>query len=68
MKFAIFIVVNKKDVQFVDWSLLSFVLRKNDMDKNMFLHWVADKDDLIYDLIEHNPESMTEFKRRLSFK
>ena len=43
-----------------------FVMRKNDANKDLLLHWAADKNDLIYDLIEHDPEAMKEFKRRLS--
>lgn len=61
-----FLAINEKDSQLVDPILNGFVLRKDDMGTDMFLHWAADKDDLIYDLIEHDPEAMKEFKRRLA--
>jgi len=41
-------------------------LRKNDGNNELFLHWAADKDNLIYDLIDHDAEAMKEFKHRLA--
>ena len=61
-----FLAINEKDSELTDSLLNGFVLRKDDMGTDMFLHWAADKDNLIYDLIEHDPEAMKEFKRRLA--
>jgi hypothetical protein len=43
-----------------------FVLRKGSLGGDAFLHWAADKDDLIYELMEHNPDAMEEFLRRVN--
>ena len=61
-----FLALNEKETQVVDPRINDvFVLRKNDGGNDLFLHWAADKDDLIYDLVEHDTEAMKEFKRRL---
>lgn len=61
------ITVDGKDCELVDASLSgSFVLRKNDAGEDFLLHWSLDKNDLIYDVFDHNPMAMQEFMRRLS--
>lgn len=62
-----FITLSEKESTVIDPKFKDdFVLRKNDAGEDLLLHWAADKNDLIYDLIEHDPEAMKEFKRRLS--
>lgn len=62
-----FLAIDEKESEIVDPTLKdTFVLRKDDAGGDLFLHWAADKDNLIYDLIEHDPAAMTEFKKRLS--
>ncbi|WP_241084907.1 hypothetical protein [Candidatus Vondammii sp. HM_W22] len=62
-----FVTLSEKDSEVVDPEIKDvFILRKNDADEDLFLHWAADKDNLIYDLVDHDPEAMKEFKRRLS--
>lgn len=64
-----FITLSEKETTVIDSSFKdTFVLRKNDAGEDLFLHWAADKGDLIYDLIEHDPEAMKEFKRRIAEK
>lgn len=61
------ITISEKDCELIDARLWdSFVLRKNDADDDLLLHWALDKDDLIYDVLEHDPIAMKEFMRRLS--
>lgn len=61
------VTVAEKDCELIDARLSgSFVLRKNDADEDLLLHWALDKEDLIYDVLEHDPAAMQEFMRRLS--
>lgn len=61
-----FITLSERESTVVDSQVNNFFLRKNDANEDIFLHWAADKDNLIYDLIEHDPEAMKEFRRRLA--
>lgn len=64
-----FLVLNEKETQIIDPEIRDvFVIRKNDAGNDLLLHWAADKDNLIYDLIDHDPIAMEEFKRRLLLK
>lgn len=61
--------LRERDSTVIDPQLSDlFVLRKNDAGEDLFLHWAADEDDLIYALIENDPSAMLEFKRRLMRK
>ena len=61
------ITVSEKDCELIDARLgNAFVLRKNDADEDLLLHWALDKDDLIYDVLEHDPVAMQDFIRRLA--
>lgn len=62
-----FITVSERDCDLIDHKLsASFVLRKNDAGDDLLLHWAADKGDLIYGLLDHEPDAMREFMDRLS--
>lgn len=61
------VTVAEKDCELIDARLSdSFVLRKNDADEDFLLHCALDENDLIYDVLEHDPVAMQEFMRRLS--
>lgn len=61
-----FIAMTELDTELVDNNLEeTFVLRKDDYGQDMFLHWAADRDNLIHDLIDHAPNAVNEFKRRI---
>ncbi|TBW45983.1 hypothetical protein EZI54_23335 [Marinobacter halodurans] len=61
-----FITLSESESTVVDPIIDNFVIRKNDAGEDLFLHWAADKNDLIYSLVEHDPEAMKQFNQRLS--
>ncbi len=63
------VAVGEADCDIIEDSVSDdFVLRKNDADGGFLLHWAADMDDLIYDLIENDPEAMDKFMSRLAIE
>lgn len=60
------IVMDEIETEIIDPTIdEKFILRKNDYGGDMFLHWALDKDNLVYGLIEHDPEAISEFKKRI---
>ena len=58
--------LKEEECDLIDPELIQpFVLRKNDYGGDFLLHQAAHEGDLIKDLIEHDPDAMAEFKRRL---
>jgi len=45
----------------IDPSLSDFILKKDDYGGDLLIHYAAHKDNLIYDLIDHDPEAMAKF-------
>ncbi|MDR6633752.1 hypothetical protein J2X72_002552 [Phyllobacterium sp. 1468] len=58
-------VVAEDECEIVDPSVDGFVLRRSGSGGDIFVHWAADKDDLLDRLIDHDPGAMAEFQRRL---
>ena len=52
--------------EIIDPSINNFVWTDSNAGKDFFLHRAAFEANLIDDLIEHMPEAMAEFKRRLA--
>jgi hypothetical protein len=50
----------------IDPTINNFVLTETDGGKDFFLHKAAFEGNLIDDLIEHMPEAVAEFERRLA--
>lgn len=52
--------------EIIDPSIDNFIWTDSDAGKDFFLHKAALEGDLIDDLIEHMPEAVAEFERRLA--
>lgn len=58
--------VSEDDCEVFDARIDGFVLKKDDYDGDILIHWSIEKDNLINALIEHDPSAIDEFQRRLS--
>ncbi|MEK6636848.1 MAG: hypothetical protein AABY88_02070 [Pseudomonadota bacterium] len=57
--------ISENESVVVDNNINKFIIRKSDYENDIIIHEAADKDGLIYKLIDHDAEAMIEFKRRL---
>ena len=60
------VVVTEMEYEIINPCLDGYILRKNDVGNDLILIKEADKDDLIYGLIEHDSNAMEKFLHRLS--
>lgn len=59
------ITVNESKCEVTDPSVDGFILTKSGNGGDMLVHWAAEKDALLDRMIDHDPEAMEEFERRL---
>ena len=59
------ITVNESKCEVLDPSVDGFILTKSGSGSDMFIHWATEKDALLDRMIDHDPQAMEEFERRL---
>lgn len=64
-EFGGLMVVTEENCDVIDPSIDGFVLIKSGSGRDMFIHWATEKDALLDRMIDHDPEAMEEFERRL---
>lgn len=61
-----FISLRSDELEIIEFDINNFVLFVSEHGGEVLIHKLAADDNLVYDLIDHNADAMTEFKRRLT--
>ncbi|SIR15874.1 hypothetical protein SAMN05880561_1165 [Rhizobium sp. RU33A] len=60
------LIVRENKCEIVDPSINGFIIKKNDANRDLLIHWAAEKDGLIYKLIDPpDAEAVAELHRRI---
>lgn len=57
--------MNESKCDVIDPSVDGFILTKSESGSDMLIHWATAKNALLDRMIDHDPEAMEEFERRL---